>query len=56
MMCRRRRHREHRPLRLAINLLGAAAVGFVLVINLDRGEPTASLAAALLIAAALHRL
>ena len=48
--------RERRPLRLAVNLLGAAAVGFVLVVNLARGEPIASLVAALLIAGALYRL
>jgi len=47
--------RERRPLRLAVNLLGAFAVAFVLLANLARGEPIASLAA-LLIAAVLHRL
>ena len=41
---------------LAVNLLGAAVVGFTLVVNLARGEPIASLAAALVIAAVLYGL
>jgi hypothetical protein len=47
--------RDHQPVRLAVNLLGALAVGFVLLADLARGEPIASLAAALLIAAGLYR-
>jgi hypothetical protein len=39
-----------------INFAGVIAVGFTLVINLTRGEPIASLVAALLIAAVLYRL
>ncbi|WP_438484769.1 amino acid permease [Streptomyces sp. S186] len=39
---------------LAVNLVGALAVAFVLVANLARGEPIASLAAALLIAGGLY--
>ena len=41
---------------LAINLTGAAAVSFTLAINLARGEPVISIAAALLIAAGLYAL
>jgi hypothetical protein len=41
---------------LAINLTGAAAVSFTLAINLARGEPIISIAAALLIAAGLYAL
>ncbi|MEU4850612.1 amino acid permease [Streptomyces gilvosporeus] len=48
--------REGKPGHLAVNVVGAVAVAFVLVINLARGEPIASLAAAALIAALLHRL
>ncbi|WP_167345805.1 amino acid permease [Streptomyces roseochromogenus] len=40
----------------AVNLIGAVAVAFVLVVNLSRGEPIASLAAAVLIAAVLYRM
>jgi hypothetical protein len=39
-----------------INFAGVITVGFTLVINLTRGEPIASLVAALLIAAVLYRL
>jgi hypothetical protein len=48
--------REGRPGQLVVNVVGAVAVAFVLVINLARGEPIASLAAAALIAAVLYRL
>ena len=48
--------REHRPWLLALNGFGALAVAFVLLVNLARGEPIASLAASLLIAGALYRL
>ena len=41
---------------LAINLTGAAAVSFTLAINVARGEPIISIAAALLIAAGLYAL
>lgn len=39
---------------LTVNVVGAAAVAFTLAVNLARGEPIASLAAALLIAALLY--
>lgn len=48
--------RARRPGSLVINLVGAVAVGFTLVVNLARGEPVASLAAALVIAALLYEL
>jgi hypothetical protein len=41
---------------LAVNAVAVAAVGFTLAINLGRGYPLASLAAALLIAGALYAL
>jgi Amino acid permease len=41
---------------LAVNSVAVAAVGFTLAINLGRGYPLASLAAALLIAGALYAL
>jgi hypothetical protein len=41
---------------LAINLVGAAAVGFTLVVNLTRGDPVISIGAALLIAGGLYAL
>ena len=41
---------------LTINLMGAAAVSFTLAINLARGEPVISIAAALLIASGLYAL
>lgn len=47
---------EGSPFRLAVNVTGAVAVAFVLLVNLARGEPIASLAAALLIAAGLYGL
>ncbi|WP_234376895.1 amino acid permease [Streptomyces sp. TP-A0356] len=47
---------EGRPFHLVVNVVGALAVTFVLLINLARGEPIASLAAALLIAGLLYRL
>lgn len=48
--------REHRFGYLAVNLIGALAVAFVLVVNLARGKPIVSLAASLLIAGLLYRL
>ncbi|MFI5593185.1 amino acid permease [Amycolatopsis sp. NPDC051758] len=39
---------------LAINFAGAVAVAFTLAVNLTRGDPVVSIAAALLIAAALY--
>jgi amino acid transporter len=47
---------ERRAGHLVVNVVGAVAVAFVLAVNLARGEPIASLAAALLVAAVLHRL
>ncbi|MFF7727021.1 amino acid permease [Streptomyces sp. NPDC008001] len=47
---------EGKTVRFLINVVGAVAVAFVLVINLARGEPVVSLVAALLIAALLYRL
>lgn len=47
---------EHHHRSLAMNLLGAAVVAFTLIVNLGRGKPIASLAAALIIAYLLHRL
>jgi amino acid transporter len=41
---------------LAMNLLGAVVVAFTLIVNLGRGKPIASVAAALIIAYLLHRL
>jgi hypothetical protein len=41
---------------LIINVCGTAAVGFTLVVNLKRGDPVISIAASLLIAAALYAL
>jgi len=41
---------------LAVNIVGATVVGFTLVVNLARGQPIASLAAALLIAVVLYGL
>jgi hypothetical protein len=46
--------RERRPVQLAVNLIGAFGVAFTLVVDLSRGSPIASLAAALLIAAVLY--
>jgi hypothetical protein len=39
---------------LVVNVVGAAAVGFTLVVNLTRGDPIVSIAAALIIAAGLY--
>jgi hypothetical protein len=46
--------RERRFSSLAINLAGAGAVSFTLAINVSRGEPVISIAAAVLIAAVLY--
>ncbi|MFE0020823.1 amino acid permease [Amycolatopsis sp. NPDC059021] len=46
--------RERRTGFLAINVVGALAVGFTLAVNLTRGDPIISIAAALLIAAGLY--
>jgi hypothetical protein len=48
--------RERRPLLLAINVIAAAAVAFTLVVNLERGYPLLSLAATVIVAAALYAL
>ncbi|WP_413105668.1 hypothetical protein [Streptomyces sp. Inha503] len=48
--------RERRFGHAAVNPVGAVAVAFVLVVNLSRGEPIASLVAAVAIAAVLHRM
>ncbi len=48
--------RERRFGHAAVNLVGAVAVAFVLVVNLSRGEPIASLVAAVAIAAVLYRM
>jgi hypothetical protein len=48
--------RERRRGLLVLNGVGAVAVAFVLAVNLARGEPIASLAASLVIAAVLYRL
>jgi amino acid transporter len=47
---------ERRWRSMAASLLGALLVGFTLAVNCSRGDPIASLAAAALIAAILHRL
>jgi hypothetical protein len=46
--------REGKRALLTVNAFAAAAVGFTLAINLGRGYPLASLAAALAIAGALY--
>ena len=46
---------DHNRAHLALNVVGATAVGFTLAVNLARGQPIASLAAALLIAAILYQ-
>jgi amino acid transporter len=46
--------RERRPAAFAMNALGALVVGFVLVMNMARGDPIASVAAALLIGGGLY--
>ncbi|MFC1407629.1 MULTISPECIES: amino acid permease [Streptacidiphilus] len=48
----RERHWGH----LAVNTVGALAVAFVLAVNLLRGEPVASLAAAVAVAGVLYRM
>lgn len=48
--------RERRPRARVVNLLGAAVVSVTLVMNLVRGAPALSVAAALVLAAVLHRL
>jgi amino acid transporter len=47
--------RDRRLGQLALNGVGAAVVAFTLVVNLARGLPVVSLAAALLVAGALYR-
>lgn len=47
---------EHRVASMATSIAGALLVGFTLLVNLSRGDPIASLAAASLIALVLHRL
>lgn len=47
--------RQRRSGALALNLFGAVVVTFTLVVNLSRGMPLVSLAASVVIAAALHR-
>jgi hypothetical protein len=49
-------HRDRKPAMLSVNLIAAAGVGFTLVVNLTRGNPTISLLAALAIAAGLYGL
>jgi hypothetical protein len=46
--------RDRRWGQLVVNVVGALAVAFTLAVNLARGEPIASLAAALVIAAVLY--
>ena len=46
---------EHRHGSFVMNTLGALVVAFTLAVNLSRGNPLASVAAALLIAFVLHR-
>lgn len=48
--------RQRRPASLAVNVAGAVVVGFTLVVNLARGAPLVSMAAAFVLAAVLHRL
>jgi 4-amino-4-deoxy-L-arabinose transferase-like glycosyltransferase len=47
---------ERRTGFLVVNLVGAAAVAFTLAVNLTRGDPIISIAAALLIAVGLYAL
>ena len=49
-------HQEARHKALIMNTIGAIVVAFTLIVNISRGKPIASVAAALLIAYALHRL
>jgi hypothetical protein len=46
--------REHRLGSMAMSVTGAILVAFTLLVNLSRGDPIASLAAASLIAAVLY--
>jgi hypothetical protein len=48
--------RDHRPGLAAVNILGAAAVAFTLLVNLARGYPLLSIAATAAIAATLYAL
>jgi hypothetical protein len=48
--------RDRRAVLVAVNLLGAAAVAFTLAVNLARGFPLISLAAAVIIAVTLYAL
>jgi amino acid transporter len=45
---------EHRPIGMAVSVLGAVVIGFTLLVNLLRGYPIVSLAAACGIAALLY--
>ncbi|MEV4237715.1 amino acid permease [Nocardia sp. NPDC049737] len=47
-------HQDRQRKWLTVNLFGATVVTFTLIVNLARGEPLASLAAALLLAALLY--
>lgn len=49
-------HRQRRWGSLLMNLMGAGAVGFTLIINLTRGDPIVSIGAALAIACMLYTL
>jgi hypothetical protein len=53
-MARFARH-DHRMGQLVLNSVGAVVVAFTLAVNLARGLPMVSLAAALLVAGALYR-
>jgi amino acid transporter len=48
-------HHQHKRAALLLNTAGTLLVGFTLLVNLARGYPIVSFAAALLIAAAFHR-
>ncbi|MEU5941852.1 hypothetical protein ABZ807_22310 [Micromonospora sp. NPDC047548] len=48
--------RERRPVQLAVSLVGAVGVALTLVVNLARGYPIASLAAALLVGGVFYGL
>ena len=47
-------HREGHDLLVTVNLIGAASIGFVLLLNLLRGYPVVSLGMSLLIAGMLY--
>lgn len=49
-------YRDRRVGALAVNLIGAIAVGFTLIVNIARGAPVVSVVATLAIAAVLYRL